>query len=300
MNRSALVSHASDRIPVDLMQMAASIAVQRPYFAFDSLYEVLGGDWDIWGDFEPEQPIGSEVGPLATAEAGRHLAILGACAAALTQAKGERVYYLAARAQWDLRHYPMDLGHSPAMTARARIVDRTRKMVAARTELLIDNVLFAELSVRYQVVAEKTFEKLFSSHRIEGAAPSTRSPYAEALPLKVLSLTKRKITACSLGFSAARCEGHFPEYPMWPVAVVMYGLSQVMSLLLDHSLGRAVLYQLLHVDLEAHELVPASGQLVFSASLKSMSGDSKLCEVWCSAAHNGKIVATTRSELAIH
>ena len=63
----------------------------------------------------------------------------------------------------------------------------------------------------------------------------------------MLALSDQEITACSVEFCAARCEGHFPEYAMWPVAVVMYGMSQALSRLLDHKMGRAVAFRLLHV-----------------------------------------------------
>lgn len=298
MSQVVQIPTQKDRIAVNMAQMAGSIAVQRPYFAFDSLYKV-SGEWDIWGDFKPEQPLGSELAPLATAEAGRHLAILGSCAAALSQVEGERVYYLASRAQWDLRYNPMRFGQTPLMTARAKIVERSRKMVVARTELLIKGQLYAELSVRYQVLAEKTFKKLFSNHLVPTASNSLGSPYAEAFPLLVLTLSEQEITAESVGFSAARCEGHFVDYPMWPVAVVMYGLSQVMSRLLDHKMGRAAPFRLLHVTLAADELVPADKQLVFSACFSSISADGKLCDVVCNAAYDDRVIATTRAELAI-
>lgn len=50
---------------IDMALMMERIAVQRPYFAFERLYQMPSDDWDIWGDFMPEQPLGHEVGPLA-------------------------------------------------------------------------------------------------------------------------------------------------------------------------------------------------------------------------------------------
>lgn len=286
------------RTAIDIAQMATSIAVQPPYFAFTSLYK-RPDEWDIYGEFTPEQPRGNETGPLATAEAGRHLAILGSCAAALTQPEGTRVYYLASRALWGLRYYPIGLGQTPSMTARAKIVEQSRKTVTANTQLLVGGQLFAELIVSYHVLAEKTFEKLFASHRLPPSIPTGQSPYAEALPLSVLALSDQEITACSVGFCAAQCEGHFPQYAMWPVAVIMYAMSQALSRLLDHKMGRAVSYRLLHVTLNAAELVPAARQLQFNAHLSSMDDKGKFCDVVCSAAYAGRIVATACAEVAI-
>ena len=182
-----------------MAQMANRIAVQPPYFAFKSLY-TLPDEWDIYGEFTPEQPQGNELGPLATAEAGRHLAILGSCAAARTQFEAARVYYLASHAQWNLRYRPVRLGQTPWMTARAKIVEQSRKIICAETQLLVDGQPFADLFVSYHVLAEKTFDKLFARHRSPAPLPSGHSPYAEAFPLSVLELSDREITACSVGF----------------------------------------------------------------------------------------------------
>lgn len=298
MNLALKTSDQHARIAVDMAQMATSIAVHPPYFAFRSLY-TKADEWDIYGEFTPEQPRGNELGPLATAEAGRHLAILGSCAAARTQAEGTRVYYLASQAQWDLRYHPIGLGQTPSMTARAKIVEQSRKTVAAKTQLLVGGQLFAELSVSYHVLAEKTFEKLYASQRTPALLPSGQSPYAEAFPLSVLELSDQEITACSVKFCAARCEGYFPEYAMWPVAVVMNGMNQALSRLLNHKMGRAVSYRLSRATLDAAELVPAARQLQFSARLSSMDDNGKFCDVVCSAAYAGRVIATACAEVAI-
>jgi hypothetical protein len=297
MNPAAKPLDQPARIAVDLAQMATSIAVQPPYFAFSSLY-TLPDEWDIYGEFTPEQPRGNELGPLATAEALRHLAILGSCAAARTQAEGARAYYLPSRAQWDLR-YPIGLGQVPSMTARAKIVEQSRNTVAANTQLWVGGQLFAELSVGYHVLAEKTFEKLYASQRSPAPFVSGQSPYAEALPLSVLALSDQEITATSVEFCAARCAGHFPNYAMWPVAIVMYGMSQALSRLLDHKMGRTVSYRLLYATLDAAERVPAARQLQFTARLASMESDSKFVDVVCSAAYAGRVIANACVEVAI-
>ncbi|VVO42333.1 hypothetical protein [Pseudomonas fluorescens] len=298
MNPALKIPDQQARIAVDMAQMANRIAVQPPYFAFRSLY-TLPDEWDIYGEFTPEQPQGNELGPLATAEAGRHLAILGSCAAARTQFAAARVYYLASHAQWNLHYRPVRLGQTPWMTARAKIVEQSRKIICAETQLLVDGQPFADLFVSYHVLAEKTFDKLYARHRSPAPLPSGHSPYAEAFPLSVLELSDREITACSVDFSAARCEGHFPQYAMWPVAVVMYGMSQAMSRLLDHKMGRAVSYRLLHVTLDAAELVPADKQLQFNARLASMDDNGKYCDLVLSAAYAGRVIATACVEVAI-
>ncbi|MDQ0125888.1 hypothetical protein J2W17_004858 [Pseudomonas lini] len=72
-----------------------------------------------------------------------------------------------------------------------------------------------------------------------------------------------------------------------------------MSRLLDHKMGRAVSYRLLHVTLDAAELVPAARQLQFSARLSSMDDKGWFCDVVYSAAYAGRVIATACAEVAI-
>lgn len=115
----------------------------------------------------------------------------------------------------------------------------------------------------------------------------------------MIALTEQEITARSVGYSAAECEGHFPGYAMWPVAVVMSGLNQAVSRLLDHKLRRTVPFRLKQVTLDATELVPADKQLQFSARFSSMSADGCCCNVECFALSDGKSIANACAELEI-
>lgn len=279
--------------------MIERIAVQRPYFAFDSLFQTSDSEWDIWGDFEPEQPMGSELGPLAAAEAGRHLAILGSCAAALRQDPGQRVYYLATDAVWIRRDKSLLAAREPALKARARVSGCSQRTVEATTELLQAGVVIGGLNVRYHVLPEGVFTKKFAAHCDVVPVQVAGSPYLRALQLEVLATGRGERAARSERFSAAQCAGHFPGYPMWPVALVIYGLSQVMADLLAEEMKRPCRFTMVHAKVQALRLVPATEQLTFCARLVSTFGDAQACRMDCCALLGDEVIARLEALLVL-
>lgn len=284
---------------IDMALMMERIAVQRPYFAFERLYQMPSDDWDIWGDFMPEQPLGHEVGPLAIAEAGRHLAILGSCAAALSQPAEKRTYYLAIHAIWSSAACSVTALQRPMLSARAQIVDCSKKRVKAHTELLLDGAIVGALQVEYQVLSEKLFEALFGRFRQEESAQVVDSPYKKALELRSSSIKRHAAKAQCVEQAEAHCAGHFPHYPMWPVAVVVYGLTRMLSFLLEKRLKRPFLFAGLQAEVHALQLVSAHEPLTFYAGVKSMSRNGRLCRMRCVASLGEKTVAVLKITLAI-
>lgn len=289
-----------DRTPIDLAQMMQRIAVQRPYFAFDALYQDHTDDWDLWGDFTPEQPLGREVEPLAVAEAGRHLAILGSCAAALTQHSQARTYYFACAADWRrYDHPPLPPGPLP-LQARARVQRRCERLVTVNTELLQGKQLIGQLQVVYQVLSVEAFDGIFARQRNDEVVAESPSPYTEEFPLVHLASSSEERIACSGEFSLQRCAGHFPGYPMWPVALVIYGLSQLNTRLLEQRLQRPVRYTVVGAQVQARKLVAATEQLTFNAQLLWLAGDEQSCSMLSSASYGGQEIARFETLLALH
>ncbi|MDF9757497.1 3-hydroxymyristoyl/3-hydroxydecanoyl-(acyl carrier protein) dehydratase [Pseudomonas sp. TE6288] len=284
---------------IDMTLMMERIAVQRPYFAFERLYHTVYDDWDICGDFIPEQPLGQELGPIAIAEAGRHLAILGSCAAALTQPAGERIYYLAIHAIWSMGACPIIAPETTMLTARAKIVDRTKKRVKAKTELLFDGEVVGALQVEYQILSEKLFGALFGAFWQEEHKEVVESPYSTALDLRLSSIKRHAVKAQCAGEAEGHCAGHFPHYPMWPVAVVIYGLTQVLSFLLEKRLKRPFRFKALEAEVHALQLVSAHEPLTFYAGVKSLLRTKRTCRMRCVASLGAKTVAVLKTTVAI-
>lgn len=297
-----LITHAlenSTQEHIDMVSKMEKIAVQRPYFAFDRLCRMESDTWDIWGDFVPEQPLGHEVGPLAIAEAGRHLAILGSCAAALAQPAEERICYLAVHAFWALDSRSNARPPMGTLTARAQIVERSRKKVTAETELICGGSIIGTLRVEYQVLSEKLFDALFNSYRQEEATAVPGPPYTRPLGLSPQSIKRHAVIARSDETAESHCAGHFPHYPMWPVAVVMYGLTQVFSLLLQTRLKQSFRFKVLEAEVHAHHLVSGHERVTFYAGIKSLGHGKRMCRVRCVASREQQEVAILKTKLAL-
>lgn len=299
MDLTVLPVTTKDRLTLDVGQVIEKIAVQRPYFAFDVLYQTSDPDWAIWGDFKPEQPLGSESGPLTFSEITRHLATLGACAATSQQNPNERMYHLVAHAVWALHKPLLSTDRAATFTARARATDLPRKHMEAQIELLSGGQVMGDLTVSYQALSERVFDLAFVDNCSLSSPSPARSPYRRLFPLIVLSLKRHEITACSVDFSAERCVGHFPDYPMWPVSGVISGMCEVMAQLLAHEFQRTVEYTVMHAEVQAVRLVAASEQLLFSATLMSVSCEGRVYSMSCCATHDNEVVALLDAVVAI-
>lgn len=290
-------------IPIDIDAIAERIAVHRPYFAFSKLYRLPEPTWDIYGVFTPEQPLGMEHGPICTAEAGRHLAILGSCAAVLPLDSAEgidsRTYYLAHRARWDMRG-AVALPPGTELTARARITMRSRNSVTAHTELLAGDTVLGVLEVSYHVLPSPIFKRKFRKLYVkeESSTFPVASPYTRALPLTFDTPRRHALTSYLKHSGYTHSSGHFADYPTWPVAVVMYGISQSLGELIRHGLPDARAYRIVRADIEATELIPLGAPLTFRSHIEHVAGTT--CEVQ-SVAHAGdEQMATLHATLRLN
>ena len=276
--------------------MHQRIAVQPPYFSFRRLYITSDSSHsEIYGEFEPEQPLGAEIGLLCAAEIGRHLAILGSCAAALTH--DNRIYYLATQAKYKLLHPTTGDQSSRMLCARARVLERGRNTLRAEGEILTNNIPFAHLDVRYQVLSQELFERLFQCSDYSEKLSVTTSPYTQPLSLEYDVVNNGVLTAHSNGLLPIQCAGHFPKYPAWPVALMAYGIGQVSSHLIDAILQKPVKYIVKEVDIAAFRLISAITPLTFTARLRVIEDNGY--EVECSVSANGKEVSRLNTNLSI-
>jgi hypothetical protein len=281
--------------PLDLDVMMQRIAVQRSYFALTSLHVPADAAWDIYGQFSAEQPLGAETGIISTAEAGRHLAILGSCAAALSHS--ERIYYLAAHAIWS--QYPTDdppLSRK-ALIARAKVIDRTRNQVRVCTELLAGSTRLGSLTVQYHVMSEIAFQYQFLGNRAPTDGREIKARYSEPLELSFGPLTGNRIVSQSQSDAFSYCVGHFPNFPLWPVAVVMQGVTQTATRLLQLLFHDVVRFRVASAQVDAQILVPASEPLTFDASIDAVSETH--CRLTCETRWHRQLVAGVNATLIV-
>ncbi|MFM0068719.1 hypothetical protein [Paraburkholderia aspalathi] len=281
---------------INLEEMCRRIAVQPPYFAFRRLR--AGAPGEIYGEFVAEQPLGHEAGPITAAEVGRHLAILGSCAAAQTHR--DRVYYLAVHARYVRLREPLATVQDQLLYARARVTQLDRRSLAVQAHVFAGSP-FAQLSVRYQVLSEPLFDRMFAEYKNENdfIEASDSSPYAQVVPLRFETPSTSQLTAHSGQLSVHECSGHFPHYPAWPVAIVAYCTFQVLSRLLDYLRGSVSSYDVMTVQLTAHKLIASTTAVSFVVTCIGEDANSHCFDFNCDVVANGAVVAELRTSVRV-
>jgi len=259
---------------LDSSSILSRITVDRPYFAFQHLYRVLESDWGIYGTFRREQELGAELGPISTAEIGRHLAILGTCAASLERPTSPRCYYLANHATWLHQSPPISTSPDSPFVARARIIKRHKTEIEAEIQLICNDTIVGTLFVRYHVIGALAFKIQFSNCKNTSTFPIHPSPYRDPVPLRYAEIGDTRVEAFSEGFSLFHCSGHFPNYPMWPVAVIMSAFGQTTRKLLLQRNGRDIYYEVISANMEATMLPKAEDTIRFETQFLSQIDNS--------------------------
>lgn len=269
---------------LNMAQICRRIAVERPYFAFNEL--LVGGRGEILGDVQREHPLGYEYSPLSAAEIGRHLAILGSCAAAATS-DDTRLYYLATYAEYQrIGLARPGLAENAQFRGTARIAERTARTLSAKMTVQVgDSAPFVSLFVQYRILSEALFRRLFAHLAVPDDHACIESPYAHPIPLSWSEPNGSAIVARNGGLSPRSCAGHFRDYPAWPVAIIVSCMLRTVEKLLHHILQSPVPWCMDSCTVEAFELIAAGTPVVFStmyAGSLMMSQHKFICE-----AHTG-------------
>jgi hypothetical protein len=234
-------------------EIGPRICVTPPYYALGDLTSPAPG---LAGATVPVQtPTGRQATLINLAEAGRHLAILGLCAAASTNPKTTRHYYLAHRGVG--RMYPPVGTLTPLHgTASARMTGRNRAV--AETELHDDDGnLVARLDLEYLVLSVPVFRRVMGTATAPDAAVPG-NPYSAPAPLADVAADTRSATA-KLAVEATMCRGHFAGYPALPVSVAGYASLALFDHVLEAAAGPDARWQAGVYRLQADHLA-AAGQ----------------------------------------
>ncbi|WP_129788083.1 hypothetical protein [Promicromonospora panici] len=234
-------------------EIGPRICVTPPYYALRDLASPAPG---LAGATVPVQtPTGRQATLINVAEAGRHLAILGLCAAASTNPKSTRHYYLAHRGVG--RMYP-PVGTLTTLhgTASARMTGRNRAV--AETELHDDDGnIVARLDLEYLVMSVPVFRRLMGPATGPDAA-EPGNPYSAPAPLADVAADTHNATA-KLAVEAIMCQGHFAGYPALPVSVAGYASFALFDHVLEAAAGPDAQWQAGVYRLRADHLA-AAGQ----------------------------------------
>jgi hypothetical protein len=244
---------------LDIAKVCERIAVHRPYFAFSELKAVYGEA--IMGKFSAEQSTGFELGPISSAELGRHLAILGSCAAAI-DGPDQMTYYLASKGRLKLLPNTDEVQKDPNGVAIATVTGRDRRTMTAEV-LGHCGSLTAHLWCEYQVLSSEVFSRIFGGHHTGAIPRPDMSPYVTPVTFDVLSASIDRIVVRTSEVGPQSFAGHFDNYPSWPVAILADTFGRVRSTLLHNMIDRQTNYRVGYLNVDAFQLAPAAARLTF-------------------------------------
>lgn len=246
----------------DVNQVAQCINVNPPYFAFKELWAI---DQLLMGSFVAEQPLAYEVGPITAGELGRHLAILGSCAAATLQS-GEEKYYLATKAHF-IRKATCVVSANDLLYASAQVLSMNQRNLTVRANAWGREPL-AELICEYIILSPAVFKRSFKQYYInQDLTRAAHSPYAQSISLHYTVVHEGRLEATGGPLSPEQCAGHFDNYPCWPVAIISQTAFSATGELLKRRLGKNVRFCVRETTLFADKLVCASTVLRFNVEL---------------------------------
>ncbi|TKC89449.1 hypothetical protein FAZ69_10965 [Trinickia terrae] len=260
---------------LNMADICRRTAVERPYFAFGDLSIDINGT--VVGEVQREHPLSHEYGPLGAAEIGRHLAILGSCAAAATVDNDDRLYYLATHAEFRRSGFAQsNFPDGEKYRASATVVERTARMLFARTTMQVgENAPFVSLLVQYKILSEPLFARLFSHFAVAEDHTGIESPYTNPISLSWSAPNGNSLVARSHGLTPYQCAGHFRGYPAWPVAIIAACMLRTVERMLHHVLQSPVQWIMDSGSLDALELIPAAAPVVFSTAYNGIADEQR-------------------------
>lgn len=289
------------------VSLADLIEVRGPYLALQDIASSEPGHVSarVW----PEQLVDLELGEIAAAEAGRHMAILGSIASASSRADASRrSYFLAERAVLTSPDALSHVSGGGPLRLEARCTQSTTRHAQAACQIFgTDGRESFGLTVDYKLVPRKIFERLFAAHRVDmrrssvrsdsdlGTAISLRrSPYRNRLGLEIVEVGQRSVHARLPSVPAEACAGHFPLYPAVPVAVLMEVFSNAGGALF-RSLARApeLRYRVRSADISASKLVFAGTAIALRGELLEQDSRSVTMRMQASLVDGDEISSAT-------
>ncbi|NEB75933.1 hypothetical protein G3I40_11975 [Streptomyces sp. SID14478] len=227
---------ATEGTPFDVTDL---ICVTPPYLALQHLRRRTAGD--VSATVPVETPRGRQAAVMGIGEVGRHLAILGLCAAASVNPREGRHAYLARTAEAEWVAPPSLTDPTGLLTGNARAQMTGPRQAHADTELVDsgNGQVLARMRIGYDVLPHRLLTRLLE-HENPGAgpvlpAPDAGSAYSQPLPLENFSYDQQTGAArADLLITPALCPGHFDGHPVLPVAIA----ATAMSNLVDHAIAQ--------------------------------------------------------------
>ncbi len=266
------------------------ICVQRPYFSLSEIEEK--GEY-LYAKVHPVPAAAVEVGPVSLAEAARHTAILGSCAARELEMRRGKIYFPVRKARLlalgNVPHVPPD----EALVVEARCISYDTKTCSAVAEtrlLTLTGALLWAIEITYHVIHEEEFIALFAAHHQPTFESQAGDPHQHWRPLPLGEITDGCVKIELGTVSPSWCLGHFVGYPAYPVSIMvrdcLRAISQGVTAKLHNDkpakirvIGGAsetsrFVFANSQATLTAKEIAPVNGTPVWRAEI---TADGELC-----------------------
>ena len=278
--------------PLDIELVSKLIDVRPPYFALKNLSAI--DSRTLRAEVYPEQPLGNECPPIQSAEAGRHLAILGSVIAGLMNPRVGKTYYLACSAE--LKRLGPPINDRGPLLVEGRGVILNRRRAKSETSLFTHSgASLYSLTTYYQVINDRLFDQLFSDHRQDlrtsprAEKPNSidsskrRNPYTSDYPLEEIIPIPNGLEGRLGPITSAQCNGHFPMTPVLPVAILMSSLASLVGKYLEKEWSAfGVNYSILSASIRCQNLVFPGEKLTLKVCHKTSRANVHL--FYCHAA----------------
>ncbi len=266
----------------DVAAALRRICVRPPYFA---LRDGARAGRFLQATAVAESPPYLERGPMPAAEVGRHAAIAGLLHAALEQRDDARRYYLAREAT--CAYVPNPAPYGAPVGFRTELLDLDRRSAHVRAEARTEEGPLAQIELRYAILTEAAFERLFR-HR---ARPTFAAPSPFGRLLTETYEHHGDVVSQTIGeIPVASCVGHFDGFPAMPVAVLMGQLAFLAGRLFDDDRGAPVPFRVTRGEIAADDLAWAGEAARFVVARDGTDADGR--RFACEVDVDGRTVAT--------
>lgn len=264
---------------VDYESLAARLTVRPPYYAFSRVYVDAGGEW-LCGDFTPEHPVGAEQSIIPVAEASRHVAILGTLLGESLSEKKAPSWYLAVNADITeetpspLESLRAKTETAKQITARVRCRENSANKLTVCGQILFNEQVLNTFIISYVRLNDIQFRFLCGKAATPAVALPVTSPWRVPVPLLMLPNGPGGTRSARIdSHDPLLCAGHFEDYAMWPIAIVMSAATQLITELLRGEYHPNIRFRTVNASMQAKKLLSVADTVCLHAAIDTRQGN---------------------------
>jgi hypothetical protein len=210
------------------------IDIREPYFALQNIF--VDDKKFVTAHIPIQQAIGSEVGPISTAEACRHMAAAGTVSCAYSNPVKKKHYYLAYSGSFKRISNNPDIGKASFLVVNSMCIELDKKHAVVKTQITdTKHNIICEAEIGYLIVPENAFGRLFTNHFVLHPDFSIDNPYKLKNELFDIKLNTTHLTASLGRIPESYCSGQYQKYPALSSAIILYNLLDLAGLFIYHS-----------------------------------------------------------------